>query len=572
MKNRSIHLLAVILALVLSLGNLAIPAFAAEGIESDPVEDTAETGVVDPGPNPRRFNCTNAGDTFSIRDVNASEQSAVFANDTTYGVPMALEAGKTYELQSRWEYNPDATEDISDVYFGLICFSEVVTGELSYFSCYLGLPDETHSYDEQCAETIWFKSTENLTLEFVPNSLKVWSDGKLSNGIYPDSSQYNLYNNYLGSLLLGYDALDGTFAPGQACYVSIQVTTKVNESVVTTEPPASEQPSSEPSSTPSESPEVTPPVEEETYDPSLPHTFKGEAASANRKLFTEENRPDYATINSITNNPTYGDETQFFILTDIATGREYREGTVKLEPGHQYSVQILIRNDAGFRQGYTQKFDRYAEKVSFVVSMPYELGAGAIERFSATVSAENTMPLAVSAGVSITSDYGLSLQYSEGSAAIQWNGGADIEPIDSEKLFRDGVYLGRMGSGKYGVVSFTIRAVADDSVPAAELSGDGTIATSNAPGSKGTNIAAVAAISAVTSAITSIILLVVFNLLAAKKKQPDFEVTIYEKDKGSAGEETETPADDHKPAPQADGEAPAEPKPAEEAVSDEPQA
>ncbi|WP_399879982.1 hypothetical protein ACGH7X_00095 [Streptomyces sp. BBFR51] len=65
-----------------------------------------------------------------------------------------------------------------------------------------------------------------------------------------------------------------------------------------------------------------------------------------RPTFTEADRPERATLNSVTDNPRHGDERNFLSVTEVATGQRYVGGDVTLQPGQTYEATVFFRNDA----------------------------------------------------------------------------------------------------------------------------------------------------------------------------------------------------------------------------------
>ncbi|MEU5098500.1 hypothetical protein [Streptomyces sp. NPDC020996] len=70
-------------------------------------------------------------------------------------------------------------------------------------------------------------------------------------------------------------------------------------------------------------------------------------------MYTENARPERAVLNSVTDNPSYGDERNFLAVEEVSTGRWQTDGDVALKPGHTYEASIFFRNDAapGTRAG-----------------------------------------------------------------------------------------------------------------------------------------------------------------------------------------------------------------------------
>lgn len=64
-----------------------------------------------------------------------------------------------------------------------------------------------------------------------------------------------------------------------------------------------------------------------------------------REVFTEKDRPRQAILNSVTDNPRYGDERNFLSVEDVSTGRWQADGDVDVEPGETYEASVFFRND-----------------------------------------------------------------------------------------------------------------------------------------------------------------------------------------------------------------------------------
>lgn len=474
------------------------------------------------------FNVDGQQHTFSICEVG-SNSDATFSEDVSSDHPVVLDPDKNYELWASWQYNQQATAEVSGIGFNFQAPTTVRKGQ-TYCAFSIYAADKARAYTSDSLQ-IWHTASADLELQVLTDTIKIWSDGELKDGSAPPlpAESYNV-SNWLWDVPLGYNSLGGTFAAGDTCYVSFQISTKAtnlpeveqNHSDGTTEPSDNADSSTAPSE----------PVE--TYDPTLPKVFKGVVDSSNRELFKEDARPEYAVFNSVTDNPDYGDETKFLTITDLTKNKTYREGTVTLVPGRQYQVQVFYRNDSTYEKGYLFNTSRTAEGAYLYVDMPYEIAPGSIAYMNATISAENTLPLTVSAGLNLTSDYGISLEYMDGSASHQRNGGDDIEAVDYEYLFRDGVSLGDVKSQVFGTITFTIRAVADDSIVAAELPNDGA----NGPSGSGF-WSKVSLPTVVVSLLLSAILYVVARLveIVVTKRRAATELT-------AAAEEAGQPASD----------------------------
>ena len=66
----------------------------------------------------------------------------------------------------------------------------------------------------------------------------------------------------------------------------------------------------------------------------------------NRTTWTMNNPADYPTFNSITDNPTIGDERNFVRVGEINAAVTDLQDEVEVIPGKQYLVYIYFHNDA----------------------------------------------------------------------------------------------------------------------------------------------------------------------------------------------------------------------------------
>lgn len=158
----------------------------------------------------------------------------------------------------------------------------------------------------------------------------------------------------------------------------------------------------------------------------------------NRTTYTMEQPADHVTFNSITNNPNYGDERNFVTVKDPKTNQWVDNVTV--EPGQEYTVRVLIHNDA-------------AENLNLVAmntTLHTAIGEKAI---TAHVSADNATPKTVYDDVFFNSPKNFNLAYIEGSATVYNNGyakGGSGKPFSDAMVTKQGAKLGykKEGDGK----------------------------------------------------------------------------------------------------------------------------
>lgn len=442
MRQNVNRVLASILIVMLVLGMLATTAFATEA---------------------------EANDTYF--SISESDNDQKYYGSIMLGDPvMTLEPDKIYHMELQWTFHSldEAIETAKYVALSFEYPQQCLKGRMGDLSANI----YSSTVNSTCI-VLSFWAGDNIEIEDVAGSYRLYCDD-LQDGSIADV--YGLDLGWDHEISVGNLARDHAFRLAFDIHTKSFIPTTSEQGTGITESEGQNDvtaPNNSGKLDPATSTE--PEAPEESYDPSLPRVFKGEVDSSSRELFTEEHRPDYAVFNSVTDNSDYGDETKFIRITDLSTGEVYQEGTIELTPGRQYQVEIFYRNDATYKTtSFGTKFSRDAKRSSLLVTMPYELAAGTTERFVATISAENTMPLAVSTGLNLTSRYGLYLEYADGSAVWQKDGSDEIETVAYEKLFRDGAYLGSIGSGSYGTISFVIRATSDGSTPLEELPADVT--------------------------------------------------------------------------------------------------
>lgn len=189
-----------------------------------------------------------------------------------------------------------------------------------------------------------------------------------------------------------------------------------------------------------------------------------------RPTFTMESPATYPTFNSITNNPTIGDERDFVRVGEINADVTTLSNEVKVVPGRQYIVYIYFHNNASStfndeahnRSGIA-KVTTLSSKFSKILTPDSKAAV------SATISADNANPGSVWDEAYFSTDSSkVLLRYVEGSAKIyldsKWKMNGAVLPTT---LFTEtGTLLGLNGLNGvipgceeyHGVVKYVLQA------------------------------------------------------------------------------------------------------------------
>lgn len=212
-----------------------------------------------------------------------------------------------------------------------------------------------------------------------------------------------------------------------------------------------------------------------------------------RATFTMESPATYPTFNSITDNPTIGDERDFVRIGEIGADVTDLTNEITVIPGHQYLVYIYFHNnasstfnDAAHNHSGVALRTRMASTFSTVLT-PSEKGT-----VSATITADNANPGSVwDEAYMVTSADKVLMHYVAGSAHI-YNDWKTNNSVLSPNLFSEtGTLLGLNalngvipGCEEYhGVVTYALQAE--------ELGGSiiKTVSSNGTTFNKSTNIA-----------------------------------------------------------------------------------
>ena len=201
---------------------------------------------------------------------------------------------------------------------------------------------------------------------------------------------------------------------------------------------------------------------------SLTGIISASAWGPQRATFTMEDPATYPTFNSITNNPTIGDERDFVRVGEINADVTSLKDEIEVVPGRQYLVYIYFHNnasstynDSAHNNSGVALQTRMSTSFSTVLT-PSERG-----KITGTITASNTNPEAVwdEAYITTSTDKVL-MHYVAGSAKIynDWKTNGNVLP--SSLFTEEGTYLGLNvlngvipGCEEYhGVVTYVLQA------------------------------------------------------------------------------------------------------------------
>ena len=205
-----------------------------------------------------------------------------------------------------------------------------------------------------------------------------------------------------------------------------------------------------------------------------------------RTTFTMAEPATYPTFNSITDNPTIGDERDFVRVGEIDAEVTELKNEVKVEAGKKYLVYVYYHNNASATFNTAeQNRSGVAFETKMAATFDREVTPEKKGKVTATVMANNSNPGAVWDEAYMTIDEGaVTLKYVEGSAKI-YNDWETNGSVLSTKLFtEEGTYLGLnaldgviLGCEEYhGVVAYQLLAEAKE-VPVTPEEPEKTCAT-----------------------------------------------------------------------------------------------
>lgn len=161
-----------------------------------------------------------------------------------------------------------------------------------------------------------------------------------------------------------------------------------------------------------------------------------------RPTFTMANPAPYVTFNSITDNPTHGDERNFVQIKEASASNSTYGENVTLTPGKEYEVYVYYHNNASSNlNDENSQFKGIAKNTSMRVQMPATVAAGEKARITGFVSASNANPGQVWDEAYGTSASAVALRYVPDSAVIHSNGAVNGKKLPNN-LYTTGTPLG----------------------------------------------------------------------------------------------------------------------------------
>ncbi len=187
-----------------------------------------------------------------------------------------------------------------------------------------------------------------------------------------------------------------------------------------------------------------------------------------RATFTMENPATYPTFNSITNNPTIGDERDFVRIGEINADVTDLSNNIEIVPGRQYLVYVYFHNDASSTYNdAAHNYSGVAMHTHMSSSFSTVLTPSESGRVTATITSSNSTPESVwdEATMSTSTDKVL-MRYVTGSARIYNDWGTNGSILSTNLFTEAGTSLGLNslngvipGCEEYhGVVSYVLQA------------------------------------------------------------------------------------------------------------------
>ena len=166
-------------------------------------------------------------------------------------------------------------------------------------------------------------------------------------------------------------------------------------------------------------------------------TSFGRWSPEDRQTFTQDNLPSYATINSITDNPEWGDERIFSRIREAGTDDEFTNGIV-VSPGKTYEVVILVINNASMESNMAGT--GIARDVSVDVTCPDNVPGGALlTEIYSRITSSTTDPETVWSSIMLESYEPVEISYVPDSYELHGANIVDDIDVAEECLWGDQV-------------------------------------------------------------------------------------------------------------------------------------
>lgn len=185
-----------------------------------------------------------------------------------------------------------------------------------------------------------------------------------------------------------------------------------------------------------------------------------------RPTYTIEVPADHVTFNSITNNPSHGDERNFVQVRDAASGNETYVDSISLTAGHEYVIYVYYHNNAASNLNASGVGIAHGAYVKAQVPAIVSNGSTGTKAVG-YVGASNATPAEVWDDISFSNTTGgdIALRYIPGSATIHSFGAVNGQAM-GDSIVTTGTPLGYdslngelKGCNEYaGYVTFRVKA------------------------------------------------------------------------------------------------------------------
>ena len=152
-----------------------------------------------------------------------------------------------------------------------------------------------------------------------------------------------------------------------------------------------------------------------------------------RATYKWEQPADHATFNSITDNPSLGDERNFVRIRKVNSNDKLTDA-IDLEVGEIYEVSIYYHNNAA--ANLPQNTKTVAENVRLKVSQPTELKKDHAGEIKATITSTNADPKEVWDTAYVRTSATVTLDYVANSLILHNSGTANGSILNAEDMFR----------------------------------------------------------------------------------------------------------------------------------------
>lgn len=169
-----------------------------------------------------------------------------------------------------------------------------------------------------------------------------------------------------------------------------------------------------------------------SWAPGVETRSDGNTWSPDRRTYTADSPPDIAKLNSITDQPAYGDERNFFRVRNASAGTDWSD-SVELKRKDEFEASVYFHNDSDAKD---QQANYAYARVEIPAIVPRD--EDSTNNFAlAHVGASNVQPSVVTDSVSfINNDEGdFALRYVPGTAHIISDSHIDEATVNADLLF-----------------------------------------------------------------------------------------------------------------------------------------